>query len=95
MQHILDCLFCFSNKIKKYGLAEAWGQRYKCNDCNHTFSLGGKRWTYDTQFKHRVTENYCHKGLTAQEVVKHYGISTRTLINWSKDHKGTCPLCTH
>lgn len=93
--NIIDCLFCFSHKTKKHGVLKQGGQRYKCNDCHHSFTLGGVRGTYDYGFRQRVIENYCHKQKRAVDVVDHYGISTRTLVKRSKDHKKTCIQCNH
>lgn len=91
---IVDCIICFSNKTKKYWLLKQWWQRYKCNDCLHTFAVWGIRWTYDSWFKNRVIENYCHRKQKVKEVLEHYGISSRTLIKRSKEHKNKCCKCS-
>lgn len=92
-QFYRDCLICLSNKIKKYWLLKNWWQRYKCNDCHHTFSMWGIRWTYDKNFKNKIIENYCHQKTKVLDIIQHYGISSRTLIKRSKNHKKTCPQC--
>ena len=92
-KNIVDCIYCFSHKIKKHGIVKNHGQRYKCNDCNRTFTLGGTRGTYNNGFKERVVENYCHRRQKAADMVTHYGISTATLIKRSKDHKKECIRC--
>lgn len=89
----IRCILCYSNKTKKYWILKGWWQRYKCNQCNHTFTLWGIRWTYDDVFKKWVIENYCHRKQKVTEVLEHYWISSRTLIKWSKEHKKDCQSC--
>ena len=91
----IDCLLCNSNRTKKYGILKSWGQRYKCHDCQRTFAVGGTRGTYEKSFKERVVQNYCHRKQPVAKMLYHYGISSRTLIKRSRDHKQTCPECNH
>lgn len=90
---IRDCISCYSKKIKKYWILKGWWQRYKCNDCSHTFTIWGIRGTYDDNFKKKVIENYCHRWEKVVDIIHRYWISTRTLIQWSKNHKKDCNIC--
>ena len=40
----MQCKYCNSNKISKNGHDSKGNQRYKCKECNHTFSSESRRW---------------------------------------------------
>lgn len=88
-----DCLYCESDHICKNGKLASGGQRWKCSDCHKQFSIGGARDTYSPKFKKKVIDEYCHSPAGAKKVLEKYGISSRTLVKWKKEHIDTCTLC--
>lgn len=88
-----DCLYCPSNLVHKNGKLASWWQRRKCGTCKKQFSTWGARDTYSPEFKKKVVEEYCHSPAWVKIILKKYGISSRTLIKWKKNHKKTCVLC--
>ena len=89
-----DCIHCDSQDIRKNWKLASGGQRRKCKDCNKQFSSWWARDTYTPEFKKEVIDLYCHSPSKAKEVLKKYGISSRTLIKRKKDHIDDCSICT-
>jgi len=50
--------------------------------------------TYSPAFKKQVVDEYCHSPSKAKEVLKKYGISSRTLIERKKHHLDGCKECS-
>jgi transposase-like protein len=88
-----SCLYCPSIHIRKNGKLASGGQRRKCVECDRQFSTGGARATYAPEYKRQIIDEYCHAGATAHQVLKKYGISSRTLIQRKKQHLPDCPQC--
>lgn len=84
------CIRCQSPEVKKNWHGRNHSQRLYCWSCHSSFTVDGVRGTYAPEFKQSVIDSYCHQQDTAQEVVKKYGISTRTLIKWKKEHQEHC-----
>ena len=88
-----DCLYCTWAHVRKNWKLDSWGQRWKCVDCDKQFSTWWSRDTYSPEFKKQVIDEYCHSPAWARTVLKKYGISSRTLVKWKKDHLGDCTSC--
>ena len=84
------CIRCQSPEVKKNWHGRNHSQRLYCWSCHSSFTVDGVRGTYAPEFKQSVIDSYCHQQDTAQEVVKKYGISTRTLVKWKKEHQEHC-----
>ncbi len=87
------CIYCKTSDIVKNWILKYWWQRYRCKKCYKSFTNWWKRWTYLRSYKLNIVLEYCHKNMSAREIIKKYNISTATLIKWSKKHKQSCNVC--
>lgn len=88
-----NCIYCKDKNIVKNWILKNWWQRFRCRLCSKTFTIWWIRWTYDNNFREKIIDNYCHKHISAREIVAKYKISSATLISWAKDHKRYCKNC--
>ena len=85
-----QCVKCKSSETRKHGFGRNATQMFFCKQCHSSFTGDGVRGTYSPEFKESVVESYCHQRHTAQDVTEKYGISTRTLVKWKKEHQTHC-----
>ncbi|MDR2541443.1 MAG: hypothetical protein LBD11_06930 [Candidatus Peribacteria bacterium] len=87
------CKKCNSPNTIKYGQGRNHAQRYLCHACTSTFTPQGIRGTYSPSFITEITELYCHQHQKAKTLIQQFGISSRTLIKWKKQHQQYCRHC--
>lgn len=88
------CLKCGSRNTIKHGLGRNSSQRFLCHQCNSTFTPFGKRGTYSHDFVFNIVDLYCHQNIKVKDIISRFGISSRTLISWKKEHIKNCDFCS-
>lgn len=82
---VLNCPYCHSRKLIKHGLSDSHNRRYKCLECQKTFSASTNTLSSNSVQDTGVWTVYIKgllKGETFKSLAKSCGISTTTVRNW-------------
>lgn len=88
-----SCINCFGVNVLKNWTLYSWWQRYKCKDCEKSFTVWGVRWSYSEKKINDVSNAYIHNHISARDLAKQYNLSTSTIVNRGKNHKNNCKIC--
>lgn len=95
MANIDNCIHCKSIKIVKNGKIWSSGQRFRCYDCNHDFSIWSKRWTISPIIKRQIVIKFCHDHISVRKLSTEFEVATSSIISRSKWHKKECKICSN
>ena len=77
----MECTHCGSSKYIKNGVYKS-SQRYRCKDCNKTFSDKVRKFTYAD--KERFLEMYLNN-VGIRKAAKLLGCSSSLLVRWVRE----------
>ncbi|HUU86804.1 MAG TPA: hypothetical protein VMX17_03530 [Candidatus Glassbacteria bacterium] len=94
----VQCKYCNSNKITKNGHDSKGNQRYKCIECNHTFSEKSRRWI-PFEFISFVLHRYYDRSLEGKrnyfptfvnsflKLIDYESVHRTTIYSWINKYK--------
>ena len=84
---VLECGLCQSQNVIRHGKDGGGRQRYRCQDCRHTFQQQHSPRRHSAAFQQRVLAAYQERA-SMRGVCRVFGIGRNTLSRWLKKSRG-------